>query len=78
MGNRPFIRYPKSICVLFDQPQALTVAKLASSRRLSFKPVILAEGAKGPIVAEAARIRVYLSRDGLPEDNSQVNLTPAG
>jgi len=63
-------RYPKSICVLSDQPQALTVAKLASSRRLSFKPVILAEGAKGPIVAEAARIRVYLSRDGLPEDNS--------
>lgn len=63
-------RYPKGICVLSNQPQALTVAKLAGSRRLSFKPVILAEGAKGPIVAEAARIRVYLSRDGLPEDNS--------
>jgi len=28
--------------------------------------VIVAEGAKGPIVAEVARIRVYLSRQGLP------------
>jgi len=63
-------RYPKNIRVLPDQPQALTVAELAGSSKLSFKPVILAEGAKGPIVAEAARIRVYLSRDGLPEDTS--------
>ena len=62
-------RYPKSIRVLPDQPQALTVAELAKSSKLSFKPVVLAEGAKGPIVAEAARVRVYLSRDGLPEDN---------
>ena len=63
-------RHPKNICVLPDQPQALTVAKLAGSSKLSFKPVILAEGAKGPVVAETARIRAYLSRDGLPEDAS--------
>ena len=28
----------------------------------------MAEGAKGPIVARVARVRVYLSRDGLPVD----------
>jgi hypothetical protein len=33
---------------------------------LSWKPVVIAEGAKGPIIAKVARIRVYLSRDGLP------------
>ena len=28
----------------------------------------MAEGSKGPIIAKVARIRVYLSRDGLPEE----------
>ncbi|MDZ7597609.1 MAG: hypothetical protein U5J82_04775 [Desulfobacterales bacterium] len=32
---------------------------------------MLAEGAKGPIIAKVARIRVYLSRDGLPVGDPQ-------
>lgn len=60
--------YPKKIRVLPGQPQAETVAQIAQSDQLSWKPVILAEGSKGPITAEVARIRVYLSRDGLPEE----------
>lgn len=60
--------YPKKICVLPGQSQAETVAQIAQSDQLSWKPVILAEGSKGPITAEVARIRVYLSRDGLPEE----------
>ena len=31
--------------------------------------MVLAEGAKGPIVAKVARLRVYQSRDGLPKDS---------
>jgi len=59
--------YPKKLCVLPGEPQAHKVAKIVQSEKLSWKPVILAEGAKGPIVADVTRIRVYLSRDGLPE-----------
>jgi len=60
--------YPKILCVLPGEPQAHKVAQIARSKELSWKPVILAEGSKGPIIAEVARIRVYLSRDGLPEE----------
>jgi SRSO17 transposase len=38
---------------------------------VSWKPVVVAEGAKGPIAAKVARIRVYLSRDGLPAGDQQ-------
>ena len=33
---------------------------------MSWKPVVVAEGAKEPIIAIVVRIRIYLSRDGLP------------
>lgn len=60
--------YPKKLCVLPGEPQAQTVAQLAQSEKLCWKSVVLAEGSKGPIIAKVARIRVYLSRNGLPEE----------
>jgi SRSO17 transposase len=60
--------YPKKLRVLPGEPQAHTVAQLARSKELSWKSVVLAEGSKGPIVAKVTHIRVYLSRNGLPEE----------
>ncbi len=56
-------RRPEKVKVLSDIHR-YTVAEIA--KQCSFTPVIIAEGAKGPIVAEVARIRVYPSRDALP------------
>jgi len=60
--------YPKKLHILPGEPQAHKVAQIARSEKLFWKPVVLAEGSKGPIIAEVTRIRVYLSRDGLPEE----------
>jgi len=57
--------------VLSGQPKPPSVAEIARSDRVSWKPVVVAEGAKGPIIAKVARIRVYLSRDGLPVGDQQ-------
>jgi SRSO17 transposase len=46
-----------------------TVAKIARSKKLAWKRVVLAEGAKGPILADVACLRVYPFRDGLPKDS---------
>lgn len=59
--------YPKKLRVLPGEPQAQTVAQLARSKKLAWKSVVLAEGSKGPILAEVTCIRVYPSRNGLPE-----------
>lgn len=64
-------RRPRKVRVQPGQPKARSVGDIARSKRASWKPVIVAEGAKGPIVAKVARIRVYLSRDGLPVGNKQ-------
>jgi SRSO17 transposase len=61
---------PKKIKVLPGQPEAETVSKTAQSEDLRWTPVVLAEGAKGPIVAEVVALRIYLSRNGLPEDDA--------
>ena len=53
------------------QPQPQTVAQIAKSNRISWKPVVVAEGAKGPIIAKVARIRIFLSREGLPDADEQ-------
>jgi len=45
--------------------------QIAGSKQVSWEPIIVAEGAKGPIIAEVARIRIYLSRDGLPVGHQQ-------
>jgi SRSO17 transposase len=57
---------PKKVKILPGQPKAKNASEVAQSKRLRWKSVIVAEGAKGPIVAKVARIRVYLSRHGLP------------
>jgi len=49
---------------------ACTVAEIAKSKRHSWSKVVLAEGAKGPILADVACLRVYPSRDGLPQESS--------
>jgi SRSO17 transposase len=64
-------RRPSKLKVLVGQPTAKKVSAIAGSDRLSWKSVIVAEGAKGPIVAKVARIQVYLSRDGLPVGDRQ-------
>ena len=45
------------------------MAVIAQSENTPWASVIPAEGAKGPIVAEVVVLRVYLSRDGFPEDD---------
>jgi SRSO17 transposase len=64
-------RRPSKSKILPGQPKAQRVSDLAKSGRLRFKPFVFAEGAKGPIIAKAARLRVYLSRDGLPVGDPQ-------
>ena len=64
-------RRPSKMKILSAQPKAQTVSAIAKSNRVTWKPVIVAEGSKGPIVAKVARIRIYLSRDGLPVGNQQ-------
>ncbi len=46
-----------------------TVREVAHSKKCSWSKVVLAEGAKGPIIADVACLRVYPSRDGLPYGN---------
>ena len=58
---------PKKIRLLPGQAAPQSVAALAGSKSLQWQSVILAEGAKGPILAEVVCKRVYLSQGGLPE-----------
>lgn len=64
-------RRPTKVKILPGQPKPRSVAQIAKSDRVSWKPVVVAEGAKGPIIAKVARIRIYLSRDGLPVGDQQ-------
>jgi SRSO17 transposase len=61
---------PKKKIVLPGQPEAQAASKIAQSENIKWIPTILAEGAKGPIIAEVVALRVYLSRDGLPENHA--------
>jgi SRSO17 transposase len=56
---------PKKQRLRPNQPGPQTVADIAR-RHKRWQKVVLAEGAKGPILAEVARLRVYPSRKGLP------------
>lgn len=71
IGSLPYKgrgRRPSKVHVLPGQPTARAVSQIARAPRLRWRSVVMAEGAKGPIVARVARVRVYLSRDGLPVD----------
>jgi SRSO17 transposase len=48
--------------------QAVPVRQLARAKRCPWTPVVLAEGAKGPIRAEVAALRVYPAQGGLPRE----------
>ena len=61
-------RKPKRLHLVPGQPQPKTVADMARFAKCRWKSVILAEGAKGPIVARVTCLRVYPSRNGLPQD----------
>jgi SRSO17 transposase len=63
-------RKPKRPRLSPGQPQPKTVATLARSGKCHWKSVVLAEGAKGPILAKVTRLRVYPARKGLPQEDS--------
>jgi len=62
-GNRP--TKPR---VLSDH-KPISVSKLEKSGNLKWKFVNLGEGSKGPLLAHVACLRVFPSRDGLPQDD---------
>jgi SRSO17 transposase len=57
---------PTRPTVLPGEPQPFTVAEVAQSFEGHWKKVVLAEGAKGPIVADVAAVRAYPAHEGLP------------
>jgi len=59
--------YPKK-----EKPltEPLTVSQIAEDPSLPWKTVTMGEGAKGPIIADVARLRVIEVRDGLPGKES--------
>ncbi len=59
---------PTKAKVLSDH-KAISVSQLENSDELEWKFVNLGEGSKGPLLAHVACLRVYPSRDGLPQDN---------
>jgi len=63
-------RRPKKVKLLPGQPLPQSLTDIAQSAKFRWKPVVLAEGAKGPIIAKVARLRVYPSREGLPRNYS--------
>jgi SRSO17 transposase len=74
-------RKPKRPRLSPGQPQPKTLAMLARSSKCHWESVILAEGAKGPIIAKVTRLRVYPSRNGLPQEDSVwvfIRTTPDG
>ena len=50
------------------QGKAVPIGTLATSPECPWTSVVLAEGAKGPIRAEVAVLRVYPAQDGLPRE----------
>jgi SRSO17 transposase len=74
-------RKPKRPRLSPGQPKPKTVAALARSRKCHWESVILAQGAKGPIIAKVTRLRVYPARNGLPQEESVwlfIRITPEG
>lgn len=63
-GYRGVGRRPKKPQLISGEP--LTVAQIAENPKLVWRWAKMAEGAKGPIMAEVARLRVIPSREGVP------------
>ena len=47
-------------------PNAVKILDIAADTDITWNRIILAEGAKGPIIADEKCVRVYEDRDGLP------------
>ena len=60
-GRRPTVEKLKD-----GEPKPIKVKDIAKDPSLDWNRVVLDEGAKGPIVASVARLRVIESRDSLP------------
>jgi SRSO17 transposase len=74
-------RPPKKMKPLSGQPKAQSVSEIAQSLNCPWQRVVLAEGAKGPIVADIVRLRVFPSHKGLPQKSSLwlfIRRTPDG
>jgi len=56
---------PKKVSVLSGQTQAKTVARVAAKRR-KWEAVVMAEGAKGPILSRVTALRVWPCVHGMP------------
>lgn len=59
-------RRPCRVQLKEGEPNSVQVNKIAKDPSLNWTTVILDEGAKGPITAKIARLRVIESRDALP------------
>jgi len=59
----------KKVCLKNGEPKAIRASVLAMDPSLRWKTVNVAEGAKGMIRAKIARIRIVISRDGLPGED---------
>jgi len=74
-------RKPKRPRLSPGQPQPQTVARLARSGKCRWESAVLAEGAKGPIIAKVTRLRAYPARNGLPQEDPVwlfIRTTPEG
>jgi len=65
MGKR-YLAAIKPKSKVWVEGRSTTVAELAAQAGIPWQRLILAEGAKGPITAEVARMRVHDNRDGRP------------
>jgi SRSO17 transposase len=63
-------RHPTKTKLKDGEPKPEELTKIAKDPSLEWETVILDEGAKGPVVAKIARLRVVESRDGLPDKES--------
>jgi len=61
---------PRPSKLIVTKGKMYTVGEIAKSKRRIWSKVVMAEGAKGPIIADVACLRVYPSRDGLPQKSS--------
>ena len=61
---------PKRRRLSSPQAHPIPVSVMTRSAKYPWKRVTLGEGAKGPIVAKVKCLRVYPSRNGLPQDSS--------
>lgn len=66
-GKGPRPKRPK---ILSGQPQPKTVKQIAKSRKTVWHSLVLAEGAKGPIRADIACLRVFPAHGGLPQETA--------